>query len=256
MMKVSAVPGFDRRLRATSRPEGPSSRNTSTMAMSGACAARAAWAWASEPAASTTNPSSRSSAASIVRVKSESSSSRIRDEACTDATEPTLAVTPGRSQGPDVIRLGSLHPVADAHLRHQAEAAPVRVGAEDRTEAGVQADEQPWIDEPIESDPELRADHDLRAGREEERDRHVHSQRESQIRADRESDRRGNGDGEAPGRPVPGIHLEPGVAADEQRDRAGAHRDGAHRNSQAEAEMRVGGGLEGVDDVEAHAHVG
>src|SRR5437667_146231 len=83
------------------------------------------------------------SAASIVRVKSESSSSRIRDEACTDATEPTLAVTPGRSQGPDVIRLGSLHPVADAHLRHQAEAAPVRVGAEDRTEAGVQADEQP-----------------------------------------------------------------------------------------------------------------
>src|SRR5262245_20473840 len=166
MMKVSAVLGFDRRLRATSRPEGPSSRKTSMMAMSGACLASAACASASDPAASTANPSSRSSAASMVRVKSESSRSRMRDEAVADATLRTLAAVSGRSQVSDVIRFASLHAVADADLRHQAEAAAVGVRAEDGTDARVEPDEHAGIHVPVESESELGADHHLRGGRE------------------------------------------------------------------------------------------
>src|SRR5712691_1523412 len=258
MMKVSAVPGLDRNVRATSRPEGPSSRNTSMMAMSGACAATASCASGSDPAASTRNPISRSSAASSVRVKSESSTSRMRDgEGAGPATRSTLAANPGRSQGADVNLAGiALHPVADADLRHEPEPAAVRVRAEDRADARVEPDEQPRIDEVVEPDPELRADHDLRAGREEERERHVESEGQAEIGVDGDSDRGAHREGEAPRRSVAWIHLEPRVCPHEERDAARADRDAPQRHAQPQPEVRVGGGLEGVEHVEAHARVG
>src|SRR6266481_8771713 len=177
MMNVSAVLGLERSVRATSRPEGPSSRNTSMTAMSGGCAATAWCASGRDPAASTRNPISRSSVARSVRLNSESSTSRMREgDGAGPATRPTLSATSGRPQGANVIwPAGPLHAVADADLRHDPHPAAVRIRVEDRSQPHVEAHEQPGIGEVVHPEPELGADQELRGGREEEGEGHVHA---------------------------------------------------------------------------------
>src|SRR5439155_15621560 len=114
----------------------------------------------------------------------------------------------------------------------------------------------PRVEEPVQSEPEQRAEDELRAGREERGDRHVEAQRDAHLRIDRDAQRAGERQADSPRSPVPGVHLEARIPAHEERDAAGTHGDAAQWHAEPEPEVRVGRALERVEHVEAHSRVG